>query len=292
MHVALVNQQAVRFTLIVATIGRIDPLARLLDSLALQSRHDFEVIVIDQNEQLILAAILEGKNWPFPILHVSRPSCGGASAARNLGVPLARGKILVFPDDDCWYPPDYLQRMDRIFQQTKAMIVTGRATDLRGRTINGRFHDRPGPITRRRTFISQIEWNMGVCASLMRELRGYDEAISLGGPTPWQGGEGYDLILRALRSGASCYYDPDLIGHHHELPVSTPDYRMIAKALIYARGLGYVLRKHRFGLCSLSWWVSRSLFNLMGALVTLRPDRARYFMAQTRGRVEGWFGGM
>ncbi|MET0194248.1 MAG: glycosyltransferase family A protein, partial [Hyphomicrobiaceae bacterium] len=210
--------------------------------------------------------------------------------ARNRGLPLAQGDVLIFPDDDCWYPPEYLSRLDCILRETGAGLVTGRAADLAGRTINGRFQARRGFITRATVFTSQIEWNMAVSASLMRELRGYDEAISLGGPTPWQGGEGYDVILRALDRQARCFYDPALVAHHDELPVATPDARMVHKGLVYARGLGYVLRKHGYGPWAITGWVARSLINLAWALLLLRPDQARYFSTQARGRIEGWTG--
>ena len=279
-----------RFSLIVATVNRDAVLKRLLQSLALQTFRDFEVIVVDQNEKIVLAPMLAQQNWPFRILHVRTIRDGGASAARNLGWRQARGNALVFPDDDAWYPQDYLDRLNATLERTGAQIVTGRAADPDGRTINGRFDMHSGPISRANVFTTQIEWNMAVDALLIRMLGGYDANISLGGPSAWQGGEGYDLVLRALQLGATCYFDRDLIGHHQELPAHTPDAAMVRKGRIYARGLGFVLKKHSFGVASLAWWVSRSLVNLALAALVLRLDRMRYYGAQAIGRVEGWTG--
>ena len=281
---------APRFSLIVATIGRTVPLERLFASLANQDFDDFEVIVVDQNRAIDLGPILRPARWPFPVTHMQRRDVRGVSAARNCGWPSARGGILVFPDDDCWYPPDYLSRLDHILRHTRAHLVTGRAKCPAGRAINGRFERNAGPIDRRRVFSTQIEWNMAIDARLVQHLGGYDETISLGGLTPWQGGEGYDLILRALRCGARCHYQPDIVGHHDELLVAAPDLAMIAKGRGYARGLGFVLRKHGYGRGSIAWWASRSLYNLMRA--TLRNDRRQmhYFAVQVVGRIEGWRG--
>lgn len=277
-----------RFSLIVATIERQAPLLRLFQSLEHQRLRDFEVIVVDQNTRSPLREILAPERWPFSIRHLHTGPCGGASVARNQGWLTAAGQILVFPDDDCWYPTGYLADMGALFDRTRAMLVTGRATDGSGRTINGRFERCAGPIDRSTAFTTQIEWNMGVSSRLMSQLGGYDPLISLGGPSPWQAGEGYDLVLRALARGAFCFYDPDLVAHHDVLPVHAPDAQMIRKGRIYARGLGYVLRKHRYGLASLSWWVMRSLANLTRAAIELRRDKMRYFWGQALGRYEGW----
>lgn len=279
-----------RFSLIVATVGRTEPLPRLLDSLAAQSFRDFEVVVVDQNRAIDLSPLLAPGNRPFRLRHLRATCLRGVSAARNAGWRAASGEVLVFPDDDCWYPADYLAKADAILRETGAELLTGRPTDESGRTINGRFEPRGGPITRATAFTTQIEWNMAVDARLMQALGGYDEGISLGGPTPWQGGEGYDLVLRALAHGAACRYAPGLVAHHDELPVARPDAAMVAKGRAYGRGLGRVLRKHGFGPLSLGWWAGRSLANLGLALARGRRDGAAYFAAQLTGRIEGWAG--
>ena len=47
-----------RFSLIVATLGRTAELRRLLESLAVQTHQDFEVIVVDQNTDDRVSQIL------------------------------------------------------------------------------------------------------------------------------------------------------------------------------------------------------------------------------------------
>ena len=278
------------FSLIVATLGRVGPLERLLASLAAQQLRSFDVIVVDQNHDLDLRPVLARWSGLIAIRHVCAPHVCGVSAARNLGWRTAAGTRLIFPDDDCWYPRDYLRRVNWMMDATGAAMLTGRAADCFGRTINGRFGPAFAEITRANAFTSQIEWNMALNADLMCRLGGYDEAISLGGMTPWQGGEGYDLVLRAIALGARCVYHPDVVGHHDELPVADPDAAMIAKGRAYGRGLGFVLRKHGYGVASIGWWSARSAFNLARAAIMLRPGRVRYFASQLLGRIEGWLG--
>ena len=281
---------------IVATVGRIAPLARLLDSLATQTALPAEVIIVDQNVDPLPDTVLRPAERPFALRHLHHPSernragAQGVSWARNLGWREARAAWLLFPDDDCWYPPHYVEQALRIARESGARVVTGRPTDETGRTINGRFEQMAGPVSRRNVFIIQIEWNMLVERRAMEALGGYDETISLGGATPWQGGEGYDLILRALARGMPCRYDPGLIAHHEELPVSRPDSRMVAKGRDYALGLGRVLAVHGYGPGSIFYWSARSGANLVASALCLRRDRMRYFSHQLVGRLEGYRG--
>lgn len=45
---------------------------------------------------------------------------------------------MVFPDDDCWYPPWFLAR-GFLMAATGADFLSGRAADEDGRSINGRY---------------------------------------------------------------------------------------------------------------------------------------------------------
>lgn len=273
---------------VVATVGRKEPLERLLRSLAAQTVLPGKVILVDQNPHALDASFLQGAARPIKLVHLHSTPGRGVSWARNLGWRQSDAEWLLFPDDDSWYPPDYIEKA--LGLSAGADMVCGRPADLAGRTINGRFADQAGAITPSRVFVCQIEWNMLVRRGAMHATGGYDETISLGGETPWQGGEGYDLLLRALALDFACRYEPDLIAHHPELAVSAPDATMVRKGRDYGRGLGRVLAVHGFGVTSAGYWLGRSLANLGLSLLSGRPDRMRYFLHQAIGRAEGWLG--
>jgi len=275
---------------VVATVDRTEPLRRLLDSLLRQTHPPDEVIIVDQNLAPLPASILFEKDWPFLLRHIHCSGRRGVSHARNIGWRQAEGTWLLFPDDDCWYPADFIARAVAIARRERADILTGRAASTSGKTINGRFEKAAGWVSYRSVLTSQIEWNMLVRRNAMMQLGGYDDTISLGGNTPWQGGEGYDLLFRAIAFDMPCRYDPDLIAHHAELPVGRPDVAMCRKGRDYARGLGHVLAIHGFGLLGACYWTARSLANLGFSLAGGRADRARYYLHQAVGRLEGFFG--
>src|SRR5215471_11995015 len=101
-------------SLIVATRGRVNELDRLLQSLDAQSYRGFEVILVDQNQDNRLDAVLQKHSD----LLIQRRACSvGASRARNEGLRVAKGTIIGFPDDDCWYSPGVLEFVVQWFTQ-------------------------------------------------------------------------------------------------------------------------------------------------------------------------------
>src|SRR3990170_2883756 len=101
-------------SLVVCTLGRKDPLRRLLNSLAKQTYRPFEIIIADQNPRGYLDPVLD--EYPgLPIIRVH--SERGLSRGRNAGLERTCGGIIGFPDDDCWYDPQVLQSVERILAQ-------------------------------------------------------------------------------------------------------------------------------------------------------------------------------
>lgn len=172
----------------------------------------------------------------------------------------------------------------------RADILTGRSTDESGLTINGRYARRPGAITRHGVWTRQIEWISFFRRETVVRAGGFDETVGVGAPTPWQAGEGPDLILRAIGSGASSWYDPALIAFHDELPTRRLDAAIVRKGRAYGRGMGRVLRNRGFPVAALFYWGARALGAMLRALAALDWRRARSFLAVFLGRLEGCVG--
>ena len=97
-----------KFSLLLATVGRTAELERFLSSLDAQTYRNFDLIVVDQNPDERLAALVQSYAGRFPVLCVK--STPGLSRARNAGLRYVSGDVIAFPDDDCWYPPDLLRK--------------------------------------------------------------------------------------------------------------------------------------------------------------------------------------
>lgn len=276
-------------TLVTSTRGRTWQLGRMLESLEGQSFRDFEVILVDQNPDDRLGEVLAARPWSFPLRRLNAQTVG-LSRGRNQGAGFAKGNVLLFPDDDCWYPPDFLERGLAKMDSLGADLLCGRASTLEGRGINGRYVRTARRINKGNVWVCQIEWATFVRRSLLNALHGYDEELGLGADTPWQSAEGPDLILRAIEAGAGCFFDPSLSGFHEEIQRRRPDPVTVAKLRSYGRGKGYVLRKHRYSVLQMAYWCGRSLTNVVRWAAVGDFATARAFWQVFIGRVEGCLG--
>jgi ADP-heptose:LPS heptosyltransferase/glycosyltransferase involved in cell wall biosynthesis len=279
-----------RVSLVVSTINRARELTRLMDSLLGQEFKDFEILVVDQNWDDRIVPVLEPYQSQLKISRIKTPGRHGISSGRNDGWRQARGDVILFPDDDCWYPSWFLRRGVEVLDKTCADLVSGRFADKSGRSINGRFASRAQFITRRSVWNAQSESATFFRRDLLEGLSGFDEGLGIGSSSPWQAAEGPDLILRALRSRSVCYYDPSLYGFHREYDLDDPTGEMARKGRVYGRGMGHVLRVHRYGILRLLYWASRPLATAFISAFSGRFHRAAYSLCVSVGRVEGWTG--
>lgn len=274
-------------SLVVSTLGDGADLARLFASLDAQTFRDFDVVIVDQNAHDRVAAEIDRVPRNFPIRRIATPAMRGLSIGRNLGWRASSGGIVLFPDDNCWYPNDFLERGVAIMSARAAAILTGRSADEAGRTILGAFDATAEPISRANVWTTSIEWVTLVRRDVLEATGGYDPGIGVGAATPWQACEGQDFLLRAIEAGFACWYDPAVYGHDVAWEERTTPEQLARKARAYGRGMGYVLALHGYGLPQQARWVGRSA---LGALLyAARFDRAKvsYYTQTMLGRIEG-----
>jgi glycosyltransferase involved in cell wall biosynthesis len=280
--------EKIQISLVVATLGRTVQLDKLFESLVGQDYCDFEVIIVDQNTDNRLEHLSEG-SWPFRVSRIHTPNARGLSRARNVGWKAAKGELIIFPDDDCWYPPWFLSRGIQLVAASQADVLTGRAADEAGHDINGRYSAVPHTINRSNVWTSGIEWVMLFKKTVLLAVNGFDEEVGVGASTPWQASEGQDILLRALDKGLTCYFDPAFFGHHLEFDRLAPKL-MQAKGRAYGRGMGYVLRVHHYSCLTAAWWVGRPFAKLLLSILKGDFEECSYFFNISLGRLEGYVG--
>ena len=278
----------VRFSLVVSTFNRTAELKRLMASLLDQEFKDFEIVIVDQNVDDRIVPVMEPYQSQLNVIRVHTPSRRGISAARNDGWRRTQGDVILFPDDDCWYPSWFLQKGHELLEETGAAFVSGRIADETGRSINGRFASSAQVINRRSIWSTHSEAASFVRRELLERMNGFDEELGVGGPTKWQAAEGADLILNSLECGCICYYDPSLYLFHQEFDVDDPAAEMEKKGRAYGRGMGFVMRRHGYGVAKLMYWAARPLVTAVISGMTGRFPRAHYAFNVSLGRIEGW----
>lgn len=278
--------RASAISLVVTTLGRVEQVERLFHSLAAQHFTNFDVLVVDQNDDDRLSALC-ARPWPFALTHLHTPGERGASRGRNRGWRQAAGDIVLFPDDDCWYPADFLQRGMAALSAYNGDVLSGRAADETGRSINGRFEASARPLDGVNVWTTAIEWLVFFRRSVLEAVNGFDDDIGIGAATPWQSCEIQDILIRAIQAGFSCWFDPDVIGHHEEMVLGRPDARLIRKARAYARGMGFVLRLHGYGVPTIAVWVARPLAGGLLSVARGKGNMLPYYGQVAFGRLEG-----
>jgi glycosyltransferase involved in cell wall biosynthesis len=273
-----------KFSLILATVGRTDELQRFLESLGLQTFRDFELLVVDQNPDDRLVPILAPYGALFTIRHLR--SERGLARARNVALPRATGEIVGVPDDDCWYPPEYLEGIARFFDShPEQAAFCGRYLNRWGRP-RGWWDSDAGPVTKMNVFKRAGSASMFMRRSATEVLGGFDETLGLGVTTPWKGGEDIDYIARAVLSGLPVHYGPGLDVFHDDPP--PPDARQVERARGAACATGRLLRIHKFPLWYVAYWSAGSLALTIASIVKLDPIGTQYHWVSFLGRLEGW----
>jgi len=271
------------FSLVMATRGRTAEIAAFLDSVLAQGTPDAEAIIVDQNADARLDAVLAPYADRLKLLHL-RSDVANANHARNLGLAAARGALVGFPDDDCLYPAGVLARVAAAFAADPALaLLTGPAESPAGGLGSGRWREAGGVIDAANVWTSVIEFNLWLRRPVALALGGFDEAMGPG--TPLGSAEGNDLVLRAIAAGHATRYDPALRVIH-------PDKRLTdvatARARLYGRGLGFALRRHGAPPAT---WLPFAVRPVGGAVLSLlkgRPRDAGYYAMTLLGRAEGF----
>ena len=278
----MADERLPSFDLVVATVGRVSELERLLASLETQTHRAFRVLLVDQNDDDRLESILGEQHLEIVQLHAER----GLSGARNAALGDIRSDLVAFPDDDCLFPPELLQRVARRFAGDPALDgLTGRAIDEAGHSSPSWARD-PALLTRENLWNRAISFTIFLRAPLVARVGRFDEQLGLGAGSPWTSGEEIDYLVRALDAGARIEYDPSLNVTHPDTRVSPTTLRSLGNR--DGASVGYILRKHAYP----KRMVGRMLIRpIGGALIALaRRDRAQaaFHLSTLRGRLLGY----
>lgn len=278
-----------KFSLVLATINRTEELMGFLQSLEAQTHRNFELIIVDQNQDDRLQPIIKIYQQKYTIYHIrTKP---GLSKARNAGLNYATGDIIAFPDDDCSYPPRLLENITRFFENNPEIDgLTGRAIDKYGRVSVGRWAKQPGRVNKYNVWVKAVSITIFLRKAVVLRVGGFDERLGAGSGTPWGSSEETDYLIRALEKGFRIYYDPS-IRIHHPQPLTSFDEQALRRGVFYGGGMGFVLRKHDYPLWNVLHHWARPLGGALASLLLGKIGKARYHWSIFTGRVRGWMEG-
>jgi GT2 family glycosyltransferase len=274
-----------RFDLVVATVDRVEPLEALLRSLEAQSHRKFRVVVVDQNRDDRVAAVL-GVDRGLDVVRLD--SERGLSRARNAALPLLDADLVAFPDDDCSYAPELLARVAARFAADRGLDgLTGRAAAYDG-TSEASWEPERAVLTTHNLWNRVISFALFLRRELVDRIGAFDERLGLGSGTPWSSGEEVEYVVRALRAGARIEYDPTLVVTHASKAYSPAELRAVG--LRDGASVGWILRRHGYGGRTTARMLIRPVGGIGASLVHGDVTRASFHAATLRGRVRGYRG--
>lgn len=255
----------------------------MLASLLAQTDRDFELIIIDQNQDGRVASMLEPlRSAGIAVEHV-RLKAAGSSRARNVGTTLSRADLIGYPDDDCYYEPEVIARARAHF------AVRADADGLIGSWPE---YDRgvPPPAYRLSlaTWRQFKDWGAPCFALFFRAERlkmfgPFDEVLGPG--SNYGAAEETDLLMRALELGGQIDFVPDVVVHHPFVQTPALTRRQFRRARLYGRGTGALLVKHRMPAVA---YLKGVVSPLIRAATAPRPVQALVLgTLTTYGRIEG-----
>ncbi|OHV88780.1 glycosyl transferase [Mesorhizobium sp. ORS 3428] len=216
-------RQRPQVSFIVCTRDRVAVLEACIESIQAASRAHprfaAELVVVDNGSRdgtaEYLSRIAATSDIPLTAIAETRP---GLAAARNAGLARARGRLLVFVDDDCRLDRNYLIDLQRHYASGEKWLIRG------GRVEVGDERDLPFTIKccEERERLTRavhpggfvLGCNMTMHRDVAARIGPFDERFGAGGAL--RSAEDTDYLVRAMLAGMPVEYVPDMtIFHHH-----------------------------------------------------------------------------
>ena len=296
---------------IIPTIGRVESLRALLESILRQTRRPDEILVADGSDDGAIAALVAETEWMTQDMAVTHLKVSPPNAVRQRKAAIARanGDYLFLLDDDVVLDPDCLANMaDLLDAQPDLSAVTA--------DFNNQTWSHPTKLWRcfMRLFhgVKKGEWQGRVIGPLLRF--GYNPSPTEPMPMQWLGAgnslirrsayeasggfsdfflhrctmnEDVDLGLKLSRQGPILLHPGARLAHHHA-PGGRVSVAIAAEDDIFNRYM--VLRRTcqlpRFNASVLAttYALAEIFSNLLGLI---RRGRSAGFVARSHGRLKG-----
>jgi glycosyltransferase involved in cell wall biosynthesis len=224
----------VRLSVVIATKDRASYLDRALGSLEGQiGAPSFEIVVVDNGSTDDTKAVVERRaarvHTPIRYVYEREPNRG---KARNRGLAIAQGDLVLFCDDDVQVPQGFIAAHEAAHRGPGPRVVNGPIINVPS------YEDRPKPTIANYSRAFLCTCNASVPRSTLESVGGFDESFDLYG---WEDSE---LGVRLREGGARWMFAWDAYIWHIKLPHENTLEVEARKAVEKARMAGKFLAKH------------------------------------------------
>jgi len=215
----------------------------------------YEVVLVDDGSNDGSYETILQRLRPSCALHLVRQKNAGLATGRNAGIARARGKIILFMDDDVLATPSLLSAHLRFHAANSDAIC-------RGAVINvASFKTLPPPVYSAKHYSGAYFWTTNVSAplALVKTAGSFDERFREYG---W---EDLELGFRLRRLGIPSILAREALVYHYKPPLSPEQFpRLTQQARAQARTAKLFFEKHPHWRIALAtgllrpqlWWSS------------------------------------
>lgn len=245
-----------------------------------------ELVIVDNGSSDDTRGVAEtfARRADIPVQLVSEP-VAGISRARNAGLRVARGDLIVLLDDDAYPADGFFLEAVRLARTSPHDFFGGRVLAADPNAARTSINE----CTDRLTFSDAAILEAGSihgCSLILR--RSVLERIglfhpALGAGTPIPSAEDYEILLRAIGAGMTGAFEPSLVVHHdHGREDGSADAKRVRRWYDYGRGAACMSRVLQGDRRYLAYWLRR--FRYMPARSTIREliGGARYALRRHR----------
>ncbi|WP_439291306.1 glycosyltransferase family 2 protein [Lonepinella koalarum] len=220
-----------KFSLVTATLGRVDELKTLFDSLFNQTYKNFELIIVDQNDHYKLQELVDLYSEKLDINYI-RSSIKGLSYNRNLGIKVCTGDIIAFPDDDCYYSSNVLESVLEQFSVSSPSLVLIEAVDP---STGVKYISKSDNVTKMNLMKSSLSCNIFLP---LNQSFLFDENMGVG--TYFSSGEETDYLWQQIKEQSKIVFTENAYMYHLQGGYNSFTF---SKAYKYGLGFGALFKK-------------------------------------------------
>jgi GT2 family glycosyltransferase len=247
---------------VICTRNRPDKIGHSIEMILANTYPNLDLTIIDQSTNDDSEAIVRAISDRDSRVRYQRMTTSGLSRAYNQAITSTTGDTLVFTDDDCLAPADWIENIVAAFAQEPdgellyGQVVAAYPEDGGNVLTPVVYISKPERLDRKHGFrVFGMGANFAARRSLFKRIGMFD--VALGGGGPLKSSQDFDLGYRAYRHGAVTLLRPEVV-MRHDGRREQEDWPTLLQA--YGFGDGAFYSKHVRCRDPYATWLALSLF--------------------------------
>src|SRR3990167_7702117 len=208
IEVSYTVESEMKFSIIVPTYNEENDITATLESLIALNYPDYEVLIVDDSTDSTPDIILKYKDRGIKLV---KPGGGGRCEARNQGIELATGEIVVVLNADVQLPKDFLNQI-KIHYDNGADLVSVSSKAINDDRLFARYIDCANLYEESDFEDNKMLWTEGF--SCRRAIALKAGLFPAGFPVAMYAGEDGYFAENLVKAGGTTHVDLNIVVHH------------------------------------------------------------------------------